>query len=371
MSGDIAQIVDVQVRVLGLTISKAGFGTAAFIYSKDAVVTTRVFTFATPQELLDDSVNFPEITESSELYKMAVEHYNVINQDFKPTKFKVIMRDTGVTSTNPETFAVALDAAAEEDQDFYMLHMTERGTASQTDNQAVGDWVKDKMKLFGIASNDTDIRDVATDPSGTDLADYFKNDGNGRVFTIFSTNADKYPEATVSGRNLPNDPGSVNWKFTQFKTQLQDTLNTTQRKTLDGDGDRSLDSKNANYVQKIGGKVFLSSSAVLSDGLFIDVRRTADWITAEQGADVLALLLSVKKVPNTNDGRTQVENAMRKSLDAAVTAGAIKAGYVINMPDESEQSDDDRANRWLDGITWEAEPTGAVNKVIIRGTLYI
>lgn len=371
MSGNIEQIVDVQVAILAPAISKDGFGIAAILYSREAAITgKRVLTFTDPSELLE-STDMPELTETSPVYLMAVAHYNVSNQDFKPTSFKVILRDTTASPGADESEADALTAATVEDNNFYVVHQPERGIAGLATNKAVGDWCKMNTKCFITTSDDIAIRDDAYDPEGTDLADYFQGDGNGRAFIIYNSHAGDYPECTLSGRNLPNDPGSVNWKFTQYKAAVDDELSTTQRVNLDGDGDLSIESKNTNYIQKIAGVTFLSSAAILADGLFIDIRRGADWITAEQSADVLALLLSVKKVPNTNDGRTLVENAMRKSMDLAVRNGVIQAGYTIYMPDESVQSDGDGANRWLDDVTWEAKATGGLNKVIIRGSLYI
>lgn len=369
MSGEIGQVVDVDIVVSDPSVTEPGFGIPAILYSREeSIGATRVYSFSKPADILEDS-NFSEVTLDSVVYKMAEAMYSGIGKKLK--EFKIILRDS--TPATAETHTAALDAAVIADNDFWLVVTPERGLSDVAVVTEVGTWIKNKIKAYLTVSADTAIYSSAILPASADIASVFANDANGRTFVVVEGNTDDYTDCVAAGANLPYDAGSVNWKFnTKIQTSKGDNYSKTQRTNMDGDGDRTKESKHCNYVQQIAGTTIFTSATTMSNGEYIDVVRGTDWLDARISLDIYSLLLANPKIPFTNAGIGLIEATLRKSLDTAVKQGVLVIDTItVTMPDANDIPANDKSNRCLTGITFTGQLAGAINKVFINGTVYV
>ena len=117
----------------------------------------------------------------------------------------------------------------------------------------------------------------------------------------------------------------------------------------------------------------------MAEGEFIDIMRGVDWITARMEENVYSKLVNSNKIPYTIEGISIIEGAIRQTLDNAIANGVLTPDpetydgnpYEVVVPIISEISTNDRANRLLPDVTWEARLAGAIHKVIIRGKVVV
>ena len=219
------------------------------------------------------------------------------------------------------------------------------------------DAVVGMKRTFFVSSSDPAMLGSST----TDIGSYNKSKGYNRTWVFYSADAGSYPECALIGRVLPEDAGSINWKFTAIQGIVPDILSGTQLS--------NLKAKHINFIEEVGGTTIVSSEAIMGSGEYVDIVHGIDWLSTEISTNVFGLLKAVKKVPMTNPGITQVVTYIRSPMDVAVARQFITKDYKITQPDISEISNADRASRLLTGIKFRAVLQGAVNTAIINGSL--
>lgn len=255
-----------------------------------------------------------------------------------------------------------LNAIQNIDDTWYALALTDRTKATV---QAVAAWTESQIKLFGTASDDPNIINQAAGLDTTSIAALFAAAGYVRTFVMYhQDSASSFPEAAWFGRVLPLDPGSETWKFKILNGVSYSKLTTTQ----------SMNARNkfANTYEFIGG-VNITREGTVSGGEFIDIIRGVDWLTSTIQTNVYFVLVNNNKVPYTDAGIAVIEAQVRKSLQQGIDQNFIAndPAPIVTVPRAANVSSNDKANRILRNVTFQATLAGAIHVVRINGVVTV
>jgi len=272
---------------------------------------------------------------------------------------KVDANQTAVFITT-DTLANDLAAISLEDDDYYGIVYTLR---VQADQEAIAAFVETVKKVFSTASDDADIKDVTDASDTTSLAAVLKAASFARSQVIYLSNAaTQFPEAALLGSVLPLDPGTWTAKFKTLVGITVDVTSSTQRKNI-------LD-KNATQYTEVGG-VNITEDGKVAEGEHLDVIVVVDFIDSRITENVFGLLVNAPKVPFTDPGITSIQSEINQVLQDNVVLGGIAADppFSISVPKAKDVSAGDKANRTLNGVTFQATLAGAIHAVNINGTV--
>lgn len=251
-----------------------------------------------------------------------------------------------------ETITEALTAIYEENNSFWAIN-TEFKT--QADVLAIAAWAELREKFYVPSLSDADIlTNVDTDTVSLLVAQDYDY-----IAAFYSADAANYPECAWCGGQLPEDAGSITWKFKELKGIAPDVLTSNQI--------ANLKAKNCNYFESLGGVNVITSEATVVSGEYIDIIRGLAWLQARCSEALFAGLIARGKVPMNNAGISYMADKLRPVLNEAVSVQLINPGYTITQPDESELSATDKEDRILRGISFDAILSGAIHKVYVDG----
>lgn len=165
-----------------------------------------------------------------------------------------------------------------------------------------------------------------------------------------------------AGKNLPQDPGSLTWKFKSV-TGVAFSLLTPDELS-------KLSAKNVNnYVRKAGNNMM--QEGVTASGEFIDITRGIDFITARLQENIYAQLINLPKIPFTDPGIAVVENEVRGVMDLGISQGIFAAdpAPVVTVPAAADVDTNDKANRLLPDVRFTATLAGAIHFVEVNGVV--
>lgn len=247
---------------------------------------------------------------------------------------------------------------------WYALILTKEGVQADqiVDIKEGAAWIEARTKVFHTSIDEAGILTSATD----DLASFLQGKNYKRTLLFYSTDLASFPEAAILGRRLPNDPGSINWKFTQVSGITPEDLNSTQI--------NNVVLKNANLIENVGGVIITSTDMVMASGEFMDIIRGIDALEAGMSEDVFELLVREDKVPFTTSGINQVGGVVQGKLvtfSEPPISFIVKESIIVTIPDITTIPIAEREARALNGITFSATLTGAVNSVEINGKLSV
>lgn len=261
-----------------------------------------------------------------------------------------------------QTLTETITRAQNDDDDWYAIGIYSRVEADVLEVAAI---INAQLKLFGTASADSDVKGTST----TDIASQLKDLQYTKVFGIYSevadgTTGDTYPEMGYLGGQLPDDPGSITWKFKPIAGTPVSKLTTTEVNNVLG--------KNFNVYTEIAGVAFAQEGTVVN-GEFIDTIRGTDFIQTRIAEEVFASLVNEKKVPYTNAGIALLENKVDQVLRLSTNQGILAAdpAYTITTVPVSQVSQVDKANRTYKGLSFRGTYAGAVHSTEIEGLLVV
>jgi hypothetical protein len=176
--------------------------------------------------------------------------------------------------------------------------------------------------------------------------------------------ATEYPEAAWMGDRFPSSPGSSTWMFKTLAGITVDSITSIQS--------TNIRNKNGNTYETIGG-VNITREGKVASGEYIDVIRGVDWLESRMEERIYSRFVNLPKIPYTNAGIAIIEAEVRAQLQEAVEAGVIdgEQAIIVTVPKISQISVNDRANRILPAITFEAKLAGAIHKATVRGTVTV
>lgn len=264
--------------------------------------------------------------------------------------------DIAVDHADPGV-AADLNAIQAEDDDWYCLLTNYNSDACV---KAADAWIAAQKKIYIFDSPETE---AATTAAGNgELFDDLKDLARARTAPIWHPYTGDMMAAASAGKNLPQDPGSITWKFK--------TLSGVQPVTLTDTHKTNLRARNANFYVTVGGNNIMTDGTT-ADGDFIDVQRGIDWIENEVQTEVFANLLGPGKIPYTNAGVTVITSAIKAVLARAVERDVLAAdpAPAVVAPDVADISASIKATRVLPDVQFSGTLAGAIHKVNITGVV--
>lgn len=275
-----------------------------------------------------------------------------------------------------ETITQSLNAIEAADSDWYGLAFTKEvrdnivinGEASTV---AAATWCEARRKVFGNTTNDTD---VLLSTSDNDIAALLEAKEFRKTMTVYSSQEDEYPSASILGRAFTtnfNQPNStITLKFKQMPGITREALSQNQKSVLD--------TKRANALIEVGDRNMFAESFMAS-GAFFDEVHGVDWLQNAIQTEIFGYLLTrTTKVPYTNKGVAAIEIQLRSVLDEAVRNGLLAPGETIDkeflplgysvatIPVE-DISEAIRGTREYPGMSFVALGASAIHRIQING----
>ena len=186
------------------------------------------------------------------------------------------------------------------------------------------------------------------------------------------------PDASYTGNVGPFYPNSVTWKFKRPQDGNAPTSAGVKLISLPKlkDSERNeLAENHVNYLTEEYKRQYVKEGVCLN-GEFIDTVLGGDWIAKRMRNLLYDILLSNATIQYSDAGFGLVATAVLQALAEATDLGIIardaesKAGiFVVTIPKYSESTEEQRRNRVMPDITWEALLAGAVHQVKSKGVL--
>jgi len=176
--------------------------------------------------------------------------------------------------------------------------------------------------------------------------------------------AEQYACAAWAGKMLPKAPGSANW--------ANKSLSLVDMSPLDDTARGHLRAKNCNYyvsVKRIG----FTLDGRASGGRYADITHGLDWFEARLQERIVAMFANNDKVPYTDAGiqlcRSQVDAQILSGITATIVDPAQE--WWTSAPAVATVDPNDKAARLLRDVRFQFVLQGAINKVLIQGTVLV
>jgi len=157
-------------------------------------------------------------------------------------------------------------------------------------------------------------------------------------------------------------PGSYTGAFKQLQGVDPGVYTATEESSMRAAG--------INQYSKVGGVDVTWNGATAKGGTnWADIYIGAIYLEIRMMEDLTNLLIQNSKIPYTDAGIAQVEATMARRLAQSTSDGYLDAErpFVINVPDASNIAD--RASRILPDVSFIAYAAGAVQTIVIQGTI--
>jgi hypothetical protein len=344
MATIIDEVVNVTITRDSVGITRADFGTILIIGDSQPGLGDVMRTYTSLTDVLED------YEDSDDEYIMASK---IFAQAIKTDKIRI-----GQLSTGPaETFLEAYNRfnLGFGDQ-FYAVVITSTATP---DILSIAAAVETDSKIFAVVSSDPDIKsDIPNN-----VLDQLYDLGYNRTFLMFVDDNDNWVNAAWLGRMLPLQPGSATWAY-------KDLVGVSDRSILNSVERNNVKQKNGNYYTNLAG-ANVTFIGVMVSGEYIDVIHGLDWLEAFIQENIAQLLISAPKIPYNNNGIGLIENSLRASLQEAVNRGIINQDFIITVPDILTVSPANKADRLLSDVKFIATLTGAIQNIVINGSVTV
>ena len=228
----------------------------------------------------------------------------------------------------------------------------------------IATWVEGEKKLFGTVSNDSDIidKDAATDL--TSLPALFKAVQYHYTWCLYHSSLDDFIDAAWMGRELAKEAGTSTWALKELTGIVGDNLTENQS--------ANAFSKQCNTYEYFGGTYITREGKVFDNKyIYIDITRGLDWLINDIETALFNFLIEADKIPYIDTGITMIRNQLSARLSNAVSIGILAPdpAPLITVPKVIDIPEIDKQDRILRNVNFTAVLTGAIHKVIIRGTV--
>ena len=264
----------------------------------------------------------------------------------------------------------------EEDNDWYYF-MTDRdepefvkalakfAEASEPTEAELGVGVEDHRKFYMGQTSDLNFAD---------------NTARAAVIYTEEHCLNEEPDASYTGNVGPFYPKNVTWKFKRPQdgnaAASEGTKLITLPRLTEGQRDQ-LSENHVNYLTEEYKRQYVKEGVCLN-GEFIDVVLGGDWIAKRMRDLLYDILLENANVDYSDAGFGLVATAVLQALSEAADEDhnivardqESKAGiFTVNIPKYADSTEEQRRNRVMPDITWEALLCGAVHQVKTKGVL--
>lgn len=263
-----------------------------------------------------------------------------------------------VRATSAEAVATTMAAIADETEDWFFIL-----SDSHVDQDLLdfGSYAEANKKMYVTSSQNSDIWTSSTGDILSQLGDLSYDNTHFRASKL----ADKeWPEAAIVGAMASITPGASTLFAKTLKGVTIDTFTRTE-------GDFVL-SKNGNIYPKIAGVGWYKDGKQVS-GQFFDVIRGALFTEARMEEAIFTLIKARSdlglKIPYTQSGIDLIAATVRDQLTQRVADGFLAEfpRPKVNVPKVSDVDANDKINRVLNDLSFEAVLAGAVHTVVIKG----
>ena len=235
-------------------------------------------------------------------------------------------------------------------------------STTPADIQLVAAWTEANKRLYGYSTAEAAV----LDPDATgDIMSILASLNYARSWGLFDEDAGvSYPEAAWFGVMLAIDPGSATWAFKTLIGQDADYLTTTESE--------SVLTKSGNIYQEIGG-VSITREGTVASGEYIDIIRGVDWLESRMEEIIYSALVNNPKIPFTTSGIETIGSLVSGQLQDGIEQGVIAdtPPFVVTVPEIATIPTADKLARELNGITFTATLAGAIQKVVINGSVTV
>ncbi len=248
-----------------------------------------------------------------------------------------------------------LTAIRLQNDDFYTVHPTNLGLAVLT---ALATHVETLVKGMITSSADDDCYDSG---SSTDIMAVCNTAGQARTMIMYHPKAlVQYPGAAWAGKCLPEDPGSITWKF-QTLANVDYTVLTTTEET-------NIENKKGNTYQQVAG-ISITQQGWSSAGEFFDITRSLDFMRARLQEKIFGTLANADKIPFTDPGVAVIEADVRSVLKLCVGNGILAASPepTVTVPKVADVSVANKALRLLPDVEFGGTLAGAIHATEVDG----
>lgn len=226
---------------------------------------------------------------------------------------------------------------------------------------AAANWAETKTMLFFPT-----ILDAAALGAGTtDICSQLSAAGLQRTIPLWHhRGAEQWAATAWAGKMLPKTPGSANWANKSLSLVDVSTLSDTERGNLKG--------KNCNYYVSIKGIGFTLDGRA-GGGRFADITHGLDWFEARLQERIVSLLANNDKVPYTDAGIQLVRSQVDAQILAGITATIVDPAqdWWTSAPAVADVDPQDKIQRLLRNVRFQFVLQGAINKVLIHGTVLV
>ncbi len=272
-----------------------------------------------------------------------------------------------------ETIAQALVAIEQADSEWYGLAFTKEvreqatfGTAGANGVEDAAAFVESRTKVFFNTTND--LRTVQSADDTTAIATVLKDLNYRRTLSVFAKNVNQYSAQSIAGRaftvNFEQPDSVITLMFKDLPAVSVEKLTPNEL--------ANIRAKNCNVYTTIG-KTTMFLDGVMADGTFFDIVHGTDWLSDAIQTEVFGTLkVSPTRVPYTDTGITQLEDAVIRVFKEAVSNGLVAPGtaadgtylprgYVTSVVNEADVSQSDKAARQYDGLSGLCLGAGAIH----------
>lgn len=340
----IDEVVNITITRDSVGITRADFGTILILGNSVPDINPNLKTYTSLSEVSTDyGTNTPE-------YFIA---FHIFAQPIKPDKILIAQ----VIADPAETFVQAYNRLSlSHGEEFYAVVST---SLADVDVLAIAAVVETQSKIFATISADVDIKADANNNILKQLNALNYN----RTFLMYTETPTDWANAAWLGRILPLQPGSATWAYKELiGVNDNSNLNSTER--------ANIKLRKGNYFTELAG-IEVTFLGTMVSGEYIDVIHGLDWLESFIQENIAQLLIAAPKIPYNNNGIGLIENSLRASLQEGVLRGIINQDFIITVPDILNVSLADKAARLLKNVNFTATLTGAIQNIIINGSVTV
>lgn len=356
-------IVDITVSASALNTALAGFNIGLIVGDSTIIsAANRTKAYADVESMIDDG-----FTADDAEYKAAVLYFS---QSPRPDKVIIGRWDT----TGTETALAAVQACRLSNTDWYAVTVS---GADKTEILAIAEYVE-TAPIKSVQFYTTADADALTGADGN-IFSALKALGYNKSIGIYSTTADA--AAALMGYAMGAN------------TRLANSAYTLAYKSLVGVTVSNLTAAQVTTVKGNSGNVYINrgntynlfENGVVASGKFFDEIINTDMLANDIQLGIIDLLASVAKVPQTEDGVSQIINAITGACDNAVDRGflapgtwnapsfksvltgdMLSKGYILLADPITAQNATDRANRIAPPIYALCKLAGAIHTLKVQ-----
>lgn len=308
-----------------------------------------------------------------------------INVDVPGTGYTVTAAEatTGGTGTGctvnitaiGESPLVALQACRAASSEWYLATVTD---AAKSDIEAIGAWIQSATpsSCYFYTTSDADCITTA----GTDIGTILSALTYDRMLGQYSTeNANAV--AAIMGYAMGANTGLAGSAYTlAFKSEIGVTVEPVNASAV-----TNLKNHNLNVYLNYGNFYNVFQDGRLANGRFFDERLNLDMLGNNIQLNIMDLLYSVPKIPQTDGGSNQTIHVIEQAVEQSVSQGFIApgiwrgqpvlgvktgqtlpAGYLVIAPPYSQQTDADRLARKSVPFYVLIAEAGAVHSIVVQ-----